>query len=265
MTLVTLDPTGPSPVPAALAALGPAPSPEAVRALIVTDRSMGDGARLVAAGQLLAAALGAAWSRAHGGADPIDARHLIASRSLYGIAPARADVTAARRALTAWVRDRPVFVDHAIRRGDARWIFTPAQIAAFDPAPAAEPRPTLRRHLARHRAEHRAHRGALRGIAARHPTTAAAALTRADAALDVPRVIGDVLAGSLDDDRRPDPPERRRRCALVERWLDTADPGAEAELRALQAELRRRRATFHWQIEFSELYPHPTPPPAGRP
>ncbi len=255
MKLVLLPRAGLAPVHAALEALGPAPTADAIGAIAVADRWMGDGARLIEAGGRLAAALRAAWDRAGHPGGAVEARRVIAGRQLYGIDPERAAVTAARRAITAWAGHPPVFVDHAIRRGDARWIFTPAQLAAFDVAADARPRAALADRLAAGHAAHRARRAAVLSLALADPGAASAALERADAAVDVPRVIGDVLAGCIDDAGRPDNAERLRRQALVERWLGAADARAEAELRALQAALRRARATFHWMTEFSELYP----------
>lgn len=258
MTIVLLPPDGLAPLHIALAALGPTPSARAVSALVVADRWMGDGARLIAAGDLLAAALDAASTRAGHPLARADARRQIARHSLYGIAPERAAVTAARRAITAWAA-APVFVDHALRRGDADWMYGPAQLARFRPEPG--PIPPAARRLARLHDRHRALRAATR--TATDPAAARAALERADAAVDIPRVIGDVLAGCADDAGRIDEPERARRHALVARWLDHRDPHAEVELRALQADLRRARATFHWITEFSELYPHAWASPAA--
>jgi hypothetical protein len=264
VTVVLLPPRGLAPLDAALTALGPTPSPRAVLTLAVADRWMGDGARLIAAGEQLAAALDAAWSRTRGGHRPAlaDARRLIAQRCLYGIAPERLDVTAARRAITTWAggADHPVFVDHAIRRGDADWMYGPAQLARFRPDPG--PLPAASRRLARLHDRHCALRRAIHERAAAEPAAASAALALADAAVDIPRVIGDALADCIDDAGRLDEAERARRHALVLRWLDDADPRAEAELRAAQVELRRARATFHWVSEFSELYPHAWTAPA---
>lgn len=261
MTVVLLPPSGLAPLHAALAALGPAPRLDALTALAVADRWMTDGARLIAAGEHLVAAHRAAGDDR----DPAALRRRVAAR-LYGIDPQRAHVTAARRALTAWAahpEHPPLFVDHTLRRGDPDWMYTPAQLAAFDPAPDA-PAGALAAHLAPLHARHRAHRAAIHRAAAHDPAAAAAALERADATVDLPRVIGDVLAGCVTDAGHLDAPEHHRRRALVTRWLDHRDPRAEAELRALQATLRRARATFHWQTELSELYPDAwTPTPAG--
>jgi hypothetical protein len=266
VTVVLLPPRGLAPLHAALTALGPTPSARAVCALAVADRWMGDGARLIAAGEQLAAALDASWTRDRRRPALADARRLIAQRCLFGIAPERLAVTAARRAITTWAAgaDHPVFVDHAIRRGDADWMYGPAQLARFRPEPG--PLTATSRRLARLHDRHRALRRAIHERAA-EPAAASAALALADAAVDIPRVIGDALADCIDDAGRLDEAERARRHALVLRWLDDADPRAEAELRAAQVELRRARATFHWVSEFSELYPHawtvPAPDRAG--
>lgn len=251
MTIVLLPERGLAPLHIALDALGPAPSARAVYALRVCDRWMADGARLIAAADLLAAALDVGHSAPR-------ARPTIARRCLYGIAPDRADVTAARRAVATWAA-APVFVDHALRRGDPAWMYAPAQFAAFRPEPGPVTSTPLARHLARLHDHHRALR---RAIPTHDPAAAPAALARADAAVDIPRVIGDVLAACIDATGRIDETERTRRHALVIRWLDHADPHAEAELRALQADLRRTRATFHWITEYSELYPHAWAAPA---
>lgn len=216
--------------------------------LRVCDPHLGDGARLVAAGERIAARVAAPLA---------DARRRVATRCLYGIDPARPNVTAARAALEAWATAPgapPLSLDHNIRRGDLALGFAPAQLAAFHIAPAAaRPHPRLDRILAPLHATHRALRAAVIDAAPHDAARAREALAAADAHNDTVRLIGDALAALTLGDHAP---KRAHLLTLITRW-QTGDRAAEAELRALQTGIRHALATFHWIAEFSELYPAP--------
>ncbi|MEZ4435916.1 MAG: hypothetical protein R3F65_26255 [bacterium] len=216
--------------------------------LRVCDPHLEDGARLLAAGERIARRLDAPLP---------EARRRVATRCLYGIDPARARVTAARAAIERWATTQgapPISVDHNIRRGDLALGFAPAQLAAFHVAPAAaQPHPRLDRLLAPRHATHRALRAAAIDAAPHDAARARAALARADAHNDTVRLIGDALAALTLGDRAA---RRPHLLALVTRW-QAGDPAAEAELRAVQTDVRQALPTFHWIAEFSELYPAP--------
>ena len=152
--IITLTPADDPAARLARALADPDLDPLTVR---VCDPTMGDGARLLAAAEQLAARLAATTAITH-------ARRLIATRCLYGTDPARPRVTAARAALENWATAPgapPISVDHNIRRGDPTVGFTPSQLAAFHAAPAAaRPHPRLDRHLAPLHAAHRTLRAA---------------------------------------------------------------------------------------------------------
>ncbi|PKN50071.1 MAG: hypothetical protein CVU63_00365, partial [Deltaproteobacteria bacterium HGW-Deltaproteobacteria-20] len=92
----------------------------------------------------------------------------------------------------------------------------------------------------------------------------------AEDALDRVRLIGDLVIGaffgqSKDKDRQK---ERDRRLALVEQWLtaDKAGDGAkaaeiEADLRGMQADLKKTQVPFHWMVEFPEVFYAERPDP----
>src|SRR5690606_25516475 len=95
----------------------------------------------------------------------------------------------------------------------------------------------------------------------------------AEDALDRVRLIADLAIGAFfaESNDKARQKERDRRLDLVQRWLSAekegrAEEAAEvyAELRALQAELRKSQVPFHWMIEFPEVFYGDRPDPLDR-
>lgn len=230
-------------------AMGDAPGSEELLGLTVCDPAVGSGAFLIAACRLLADHVVAAWTREERieaiAAEHDDivghARTLVAQRCLYGVDKNPYAIQLAKLSLwlVARARGEPfTFVDHALRHGDSLVGLSFEQLRAFHWKTEAPIEPTAR--------------------------LLSEALDQAIGIrkLDRARLVGDLVIGAFfgqknDKDREK---ERHRRLERVEQWLAAEQRGdvalAEAmlaELHAMQAELRREQAPFHWVIEFPEV------------
>lgn len=247
-----------------LAALGEEPTADQILELRICDSAMGSGAFLVAACRWLADQVVAAWTRADAlpEGDPlIAARRLVAQRCLYGVDKNEAAVHLAK--LSLWLvtmsRDLPfTFVDHALRHGDAvvglsfeqvkgfHWqptgqndLCTQALVDAMDEA--------LDLRLEIHRAAEHTSAEAWRE---KHR------LWRdAEDAMDRVRLIADLVVGAFfaADKKKAREDELQRRKDLVTTWL-LSDEAPTEELLGLQADLRDELPTFHWMLEFPEVF-----------
>jgi hypothetical protein len=264
-----------------LLAMGKSPSAEQLLSLKICDPAMGSGAFLVEACRFLADRVVAAWTREeeaekakgkrqkakgksteeNGGEDPVlRARRLVAQRCLYGVDKNPYAVNLAK--LSLWLvtlaKDEPfTFVDHALRYGDSLVGLSLDQIKGFHWKPekqldfvyaeiagALDEAVGLRQKILDMAGEHGADTKEKERL-----------LWDAEDALDRVRLIGDLIVGAFfahekDKDREK---ERVRRLDLVRNWLDGGTQAPE-ELRTMQAELRERIPTFHWMIEFPEVF-----------
>lgn len=253
------------------ATTGREPTADQLLALTLCDPAMGSGAFLVEACRHLAARVVAAWTRDGlpdpDAADPdlhLRARRLVAQRCLYGVDKNRFAVELARISLwlVTMARDEPfTFVDHALRWGDSLVGLGLDQIQSFHWQPdrqltlvSAVIRDTLEETVER--------RAAIRALA-ESPDTAEKRRLLDDALTftERARLIADVCVGAFFAHAKPAAreKERKRRLALVDRWLrdDPADDEVmeiDAELRAMQETLRAEVPAFHWMIEFPEVF-----------
>lgn len=258
-------------------AMGDAPASETLLNLVVCDPAVGSGAFLVAACRYLADHVVAAWTRegqlekvASAHEDVVNhARRLVAQRCLYGVDKNKYAVQLAR--LSLWLvtmaRNEPfTFVDHAIRHGDSLVGLDFEQIKAFHWTPGKQVE--LSAGLLKEALDEAV--GIRKRILdlASEGTYAAQRekellLLDAEDALDRVRLIGDLVVGAFfrqksDKEREK---ERLQRLDKVEHWLAAEKRGdghkAEeilAELRGMQAEIRREQVPFHWMIEFPEVF-----------
>ena len=270
----TLDPL--------IKAMGGSPSSESLLRLVVCDPAVGSGAFLVAACRYLADRVVEAWGRegrleaiASGSEDVVNhARRLVAQRCLYGVDKNLYAVQLAR--LSLWLvtmaSGEPfTFVDHAIRHGDSLVGLNLDQLRGFHWKPRARVEPSAQL-LSKAIGEALSLRKKI--LAAQGtlvtPREKEILLLEAEAALDRARLAGDLVIGAFfgqknDKDREK---ERDRRLDLVEQWLSAEGRGDNAEarrilveLRAMQAELRRKQAPFHWAIELPEVFSRDRPNP----
>ncbi|WP_437878417.1 Eco57I restriction-modification methylase domain-containing protein [Sorangium sp. So ce513] len=258
-------------------AMGEAPSSETLLNLVVCDPAVGSGAFLVAACRYLADRVVAAWTRegrleviASAHEDVVNhARRLVAQRCLYGVDKNTYAVQLAR--LSLWLvtmaRNEPfTFVDHAIRHGDSLVGLGFEQIRAFHWKPQAQVE--LSAGLLSEALDEaigiRKRILALAGEGTYAAQREKELLLRdAEDALDRVRLVADLVVGAFfgqknDKDRER---ERKRRLDRVTAWLaaDKRGEGAKAgeilaELRGMQAEIRREQVPFHWMIEFPEVF-----------
>ncbi|MBI4955203.1 MAG: N-6 DNA methylase [Myxococcales bacterium] len=259
-----------------LACMGPEPPSERLLELKICDPAMGSGAFLVEACRFLGDAVLAAWTRegkahelsaAH--EDPLlHARRMVAQRCLYGVDKNDSAVELAK--LSLWLvtlaKALPfTFLDHALRHGDSLVGLSFEQIRAFHWKPGKQV----------HLAEQVLKDALDEAIAIRQQILALAAnpdpaaqrekqrlLADSEDACDRARLVGDLVVGAFfarDKDKDRDK-ERLRRLDLVERWL-AGGAEEEAELRALQADIRARLPVFHWMLEFPEVFYAERPDP----
>ncbi len=249
------------------------PSSERILQLRICDPAMGSGAFLVESCRYLGDALVAAWTRekrvSHYQDPVLAARRRVAQCCLYGVDKNPAAVELAK--LSLWLvtlaKHRPfTFLDGNLRHGDSLVGLSVEQLKAFHWSPASQ----RQRGFAELRIEEALQeaiecREKLRELAQKEnginpdPGEKMLLLRDADDALDRLRLIGDVCIGAFfvcDKDAAREK-ERLRRRDLVEKWLVSENGRAgklEAELRELQAELRRTQVPFHWMIEFPDVF-----------
>jgi hypothetical protein len=243
-------------------AMGDAPRSEELLGLSVCDPAVGSGAFLIAACRFLADHVVAAWTHEGriealaGAHDDIvsHARRLVAQRCLYGVDknPYAIELAKLSLWLVTMARSEPLtFVDHTLRHGDSLVGLSVEQLRAFHwnaETQAEQPSRLVSEALDQ-----------------------AIGIRKAEDTLDRARLVGDLILGAFfgqknDKEREK---ERNRRLDRVEQWLaaeqrgDTATAeGILAELHAMQAELRREQAPFHWMIEFPEVFRAGRPDPS---
>ena len=260
-----------------LKTLGPEPKSEQILRLTVCDPAMGSGAFLVEACRFLADELVAAWTRENQLAIAHDdvvnhARRLVAQRCLYGVDKNRFAVNLAK--LSLWLvtlaKDLPfTFLDHALRHGDSLLGLDFDQIKSFHWKPGKQLE-LCRRELESALDEAIALRQQIQELALENGEARdkekKILLDDAEDALRRVRLIADLIVGAFfsaakDKEREK---ERTRRLQLVTAWLDEGgEPWGERyeELGTLRAELQERLATFHWMVEFPEVFYAERPDP----
>jgi hypothetical protein len=255
----------------AFARLGPDAMPEQILGLKVCDPAMGSGAFLVEACRAIAARLVKAWERwpEEKPAIPADededlhARRLVAQRCLYGVDknPLATDLAKLSLWLATLARDHEfTFLDHALKSGDSLVGLTQAQIAAahWD---TSNPGLPLFRQLVRERVGE-AMKGRAEIQAA--PDDTARAIQEArhrslEARLKDIRLIGDAIIAAFFAEDKPKAREKKR--VEVESWL-SGSPIEWDRLAAMAATFKEgpnQLMSFHWQIEFPEVFHRPVP------
>ncbi len=254
----TLDPL--------LAAMGPTPASHRLLALKICDPAMGSGAFLLEVVRYLGDQLVAAWTRE---ADPriadahddvvMHASRLVAQRCVHGVDNDRLAVDLAR--LSLWLVTRAAhlpftFVDHALRHGDALVGLSLDQLRALHRDPTTE-------HALIDTEIHRALDSAVALRQQIHdlaepdtdPRARSRLLRAAEAATHRTRLIADLITGAFFSKAKPRDRdhERSRRLALILPWINSGSPPTPALLQ-LQAELREQLPTFHWPLEFPEIF-----------
>lgn len=265
-------------------AMGDAPSSEELLRLVVCDPAAGSGAFLIAACRFLADHVVAAWTQegriaaltgAHG--DIVShARRLVAQRCLYGVDknPHATELAKLSLWLVTRARDEPfTFVDHTLRHGDSLVGLSSEQLRAFhwNAGTQVELPARLVSEVLDQAAGIRKKLLDRAGVGTVTAQREKERLLRdAEETLDRARLIGDLVIGAFfgqknDKDREK---ERDRRLQRVEQWLAAEQRGDTAiakdalvELHAMQAELRREQAPFHWVIEFPEVFHAERPDP----
>ena len=265
-----------------LARLGENPFPAQILDLKVCDPAVGSGAFLVETCRQLGDALVKAWAL-HGGKpvippdedEVLHARRLVAQRCLYGLDrnPMAADLAKLSLWLSTLAKDHPfTFLDHSIRTGDTLVGLSKKQILAFhwDFAHLSAKQTILgQERLEKQIKSALAYRQEiLQGGDYVLPEMKAEQLRLADDALAPVRLVGDLAVLAFFSGSKPK--ERQEaRDQLLQRWLKAAEQsGAEESILegiALKKEVIKARssekpvASFHWEIEFPEVFERPNP------
>lgn len=262
-----------------LAVIGETPASERILNLKVCDPAMGSGAFLVEACRFLADHVLAAWTREkkvetiaaeHG--DPLlHARRLVAQRCLYGVDKNDAAVELAKLSLWLVTLSKTLpftFLDHSLRHGDSLVGLDFDQIRTFHwKRPDAKPSKQLElfgREIAvalDEAIQLRQRIGEL-GDSPIDDKEKARLFWDAQDALDRVRLIADLVVGAFfahekEKDREA---ERAKREDLVRGWLGAGGPPTD-ELLDMQREMRARVPTFHWMVEFPEVFYAERPDP----
>jgi hypothetical protein len=243
------------------------PTPDQILNLKVCDLAVGSGAFLVAACRALGDALVTAW-HTHDQLPPIPldedevllARRLVAQRCLYGVDknPMAADLAKLSLWLATLARDHPfTFLDHSIRAGDSLVGLSRRQIEDFHWKP--EPHPTFGQEIIgrRLKAETAVRREILEAGDDLDPRLKAQKLATADEALELVRLVGDLVIAAFfgaDKDKARDLKRDALRAELTHK-LQAGNlmnlPDAPAlDLRGGAKPL----VPFHWEIEFPEVF-----------
>lgn len=269
----TLDPI--------IRALGENPTAEQLLSLKICDPAMGSGAFLVEACRFLADHVVSAWAH-HGELEEmgtqvdeptVHARRLVAQRCLYGVDKNRFAVDLARMSLwlVTLARDEPfTFVDHALRHGDSLMGLTVEAIRRFDwDLERSATMDAFADELDRAVVDALAKREQILELAGEEGAglarTKELLLGEAEAAMRLPRLVGDVLVGawfSAEKEKDRDV-ARRERLGVLTEWLNSEQPQPRtpAQLQAWAAEIRDRAPVFHWSLEFPEIFHLQRPDP----
>ncbi|MFO8073745.1 MAG: DNA methyltransferase, partial [Polyangia bacterium] len=263
-------------------------APRELLGLKVCDIAMGSGAFLVQAVRYLADRLVEAWDRALA-ADPaahlsmpyaepvtdaeaqavIDpekrdemvvwARRYVAERCVYGVDvnPLAVEMAALSLWLTTLAKDRPfTFLDHALKCGDSLVGVEMDQLHTWSLDRDGEGTPLLKRVAANAVNEALALRKQLEGfpvVDAADAERKAALLEKAERAMDRARLAGDlIVAPSFAEEKKAKQAELRD--ALLGRFIALSTEDDHARLRAEANKLLAGQRTFHWPLEFPEVF-----------
>lgn len=252
--------------------LGPDARPEEILDLKVCDPAMGSGAFLVEACRALGQRLVKAWDRwpeTRPAVPPdedeeLHARRLVAQRCLYGVDknPMATDLAKLSLWLATLAREHEfTFLDHALKSGDSLVGLTRAQMAAAHWDASQPGLPILKAVMKQRFDEAVQGRREIRDA----PDDVARAVQEArywtiEKNLDQPRAIGDAIVAAFFSSEKLK--ERERARAEVEGWLASARTDAMQKVIVLAARLKDGAnpiKSFHWQIEFPEVFARDAP------
>ncbi|GMT98099.1 N-6 DNA methylase [Corallococcus caeni] len=270
-----------------LKTMGPKPSSERLLNLKICDPAMGSGAFLVESCRFLADQVIAAWTREgvlkrdkHED-EVMRARRLVAQRCLYGVDKNPWAVSLAK--LSLWLvtlaKTEPfTFLDHALKCGDSLVGLDLEQLQAFHWDPNSKKQSELSWTFIKNaltRAQKK--RDEILQLALdlegpdRKPLqldldpgrVKEGLLRDADAALeDVKRIadacVGAFFANGSDKEREK---ERVRRLDLIGTWLSKEKKGVLPPMPAEIAAFSAPAWTFHWPLEFPEVFHGSRPDP----
>ncbi|MEW6321221.1 MAG: DNA methyltransferase [Acidobacteriota bacterium] len=245
--------------------LGERATPDQILDLKVCDPAMGSGAFLVEACRLLAERLVRAWE-VHQATPKVPddedvltyARRLVAERCLYGVDRNVFAVDLAK--LSLWLatlaKEHPfTFLDHALRHGDSLVGLSREQIACFNWE--ADKQLPLLRSLLNERVERAQRlREQIQGMGDSDDVPEKARLLReANEALDDVRRVADLAVAAFFAHEKPRDRKTARVAGLaqVERWL--VHPERPIDIGPNPSD----RETFHWEIEFPEVFTRENP------
>ncbi|MFP2957874.1 DNA methyltransferase [Myxococcus sp. 1LA] len=270
-----------------LKTMGPQPSSERLLNLKICDPAMGSGAFLVESCRFLADQVVAAWTREgvlkrdkHED-EVMRARRLVAQRCLYGVDKNPWAVKLAK--LSLWLvtlaKTEPfTFLDHALKCGDSLVGLDLDQLQAFHWDPTSKTQSELSWVFIK--------KALMRSLEKREeilqlaldlegperkplqldldPGRVKEGLLRdADAALEDIKRIADACVGAFfahGSDREREK-ERARRLNLIGAWLSKAKNGVPPPMPAEIAAFSAPPWTFHWPLEFPEVFHGNRPDP----
>ncbi|WP_254360795.1 DNA methyltransferase, partial [Corallococcus exiguus] len=270
-----------------LKTMGPQPSSERLLNLKICDPAMGSGAFLVESCRFLADQVVAAWTREgvlkrdKNEDEVMRARRLVAQRCLYGVDKNLWAVSLAK--LSLWLvtlaKTEPfTFLDHALKCGDSLVGLDLDQIQAFHWAPANKKQSELPWALIKN--------ALTRSLKKREEILQLALelegperkplqldldpgrvkeglLSEADAALASVKQVANACVGAFfaqgpDKEREK---ERVRRLDLIGTWLSKEKEGVLPPIPADIASFSSPPWTFHWPLEFPEVFHGSRPDP----
>lgn len=246
-------------------------TPDQILEIKVCDPAMGSGAFLVEACRQLGDALVEAWQadaafreELSGEDELIAARRIVAQRCLYGVDrnPVAVDLAKMSLWLVTLAKNHPLtFVDHALRHGDSLLGLSRDQIEGFhwrdgeERFTAGLELMEARKHLNRV-AEVRKQ---IRNAGPNVPQAELKALWGSvENELGNVRLLGDCVLAAFFEGRNA----KTREAALgayAESILDPESDGLPNPLDTLRDEQKKPLASFHWEIEFPEVFERDRP------
>ena len=245
-------------------------TPDQILEIKVCDPAMGSGAFLVEACRQLGDALVEAWqtSDAHreilaGEDEVVAARRIVAQRCLYGVDrnPVAVDLAKMSLWLVTLAKNHPLtFVDHALRHGDSLLGLTRDQIEGFhwrageERFAAGMEAMKAMEHLERV-AEGRKR---IRTAGPEVPQVELKALWGSvENELGRVRLFGDCVLAAFFEGQNAN----SREAALTEYAESILDPDSDGQTNPLDAQRYTERplASFHWEIEFPEVFERDRP------
>lgn len=267
-------------------------TPRELLDLKVCDIAMGSGAFLVQAIRYLADRLVEAWDRALAEtmakdpttllsmpfAEPVTdaeaqtvidperrdemvvwARRYVAERCIYGVDvnPLAVEMAALSLWLTTLAKDRPfTFLDHALKCGDSLVGVDTDQLHSWSLDRDGEGAPLLKRVAANAVNEALRLRKQLEGfpvVDAKDAERKAALLERAERAMDQARLAGDLIVAPVFAEEKK-PKQEALRSALLNKYINAETDDNYTNLRAEASHLLAGQRTFHWPLEFPEVF-----------